>query len=90
MKISNLNTNEAAVLNAIILSSNYNGGDFTYIDDVMHDLVEENKLLSINQVKGYLSALQTKKFIACCEDGQICAGGNFDYSNFNEPNYIGA
>tara|TARA_R110000744_G_scaffold139559_1_gene250631 strand:- start:583 stop:858 length:276 start_codon:yes stop_codon:yes gene_type:complete len=80
-----LNTKETLVLKSIILTSNYNGGDFTYIDDVMHDLVQENNLLSINQIKGYLSVLQSKKFIYCCDYGQICAGNNFEYSNFTNP-----
>jgi len=88
--MTKLNTNEQVVLNSIVKASNHNGGDFTYIDDLMHEMVEENRFLSINQVKGYMGILQTKGFILCCEGGQICAGDKFEYSNFNEPNYIGA
>ncbi len=88
--MTNLNTNEQVVLKAVIKTADNNGGDFTYIDDLMHEMVEEEKFLSINQVKGYMSILQTKGFILCCEGGQICAGDKFEYCNFNEPNYIGA
>jgi|TARA_B110000908_G_scaffold168514_1_gene223591 hypothetical protein len=86
--MTNLNTTEKQVLNSVIESAKMNDGSFTYIDDVMHELVEENNSLSINQVKGYLSQLQTKKYIQCCEEGQICAGNMFEYSNFYEPIYV--
>tara|TARA_R100001463_G_scaffold54624_1_gene105705 strand:- start:130 stop:387 length:258 start_codon:yes stop_codon:yes gene_type:complete len=85
--MSNLNPKEQIVLNAIVQSSNHNGGDFTYIDDLMHEMVEEDKLLSINQVKGYMSILQKKGYIFCCEGGQIVAGDKYE-DNFNI--YIGA
>lgn len=83
--MANLNTNEQIVLNSIVESSNHNGGDFTYIDDLMHEMVEEYKFLSINQVKGYMSILQTKGYILCCEGGQICAGEHYEDNNFNLP-----
>ena len=84
--MTNLNTNEQVVLKAVIKTADNNGGDFTYMDDVISEITT----LTTNQVKGYFSQLQTKEFIICCEDGQICAGDKFEYCNFNEPNYIGA
>tara|TARA_Y100001972_G_C7389016_1_gene203294 strand:+ start:84 stop:335 length:252 start_codon:yes stop_codon:yes gene_type:complete len=78
MKI--LNTNEQIVLKAIVSSADdYVGGDFSYLEWVMEYMPNTLKL---NQVKGYLSSLQTKNYIACCEDGQICTGSVYDY-NFN-------
>ena len=84
--MTTLNTNENLVLKAILNSADDNGGDFTYIDDVLNLITS----LKINQVKGYLSILQTKNYINCCEGGQITAGDKFDYNSFYEPNYIGA
>jgi len=85
--MKNLNTNEALVLQAVINSADdHAGGDFTYIEYVLKEITT----LKINQVKGYLSILQTKNYINCCEGGQITAGDKFDYNSFYEPNYIGA
>ncbi len=86
--MTNLNLNEKLVLKAIVNSADdYAGGDFTYIEYI-DDNTPYN--FSINQIKGYLTILQKKEYILCCEGGQICAGDKFDYSNFNNPNYIGA
>tara|TARA_R110001632_G_scaffold203546_1_gene326937 strand:- start:477 stop:737 length:261 start_codon:yes stop_codon:yes gene_type:complete len=86
--MTNLNTNENLVLKGIVMSADkHAGGDFTYIE-----YIDENtpNTITINQIKGYLTILQKKEFILCCEGGQICAGDKFNYSNFNNPNYIGA
>lgn len=56
---SNLNENELKVLKAISISSEENGGDFTYFKDVLN-LV---KNLTESQLKGYVSQLKQKSFI---------------------------
>ena len=58
-----LNDNEINVLHAIMNAHGYNGGDFTYHEDVM-DFTD----LTSNQVKGYLSQLQSKKYITICTE----------------------
>jgi hypothetical protein len=72
---TNLNQNEISVLKAIALSSEGNGGDFTYFEDVIEELEIS---LTKEQVKGYFSQLEKKKYIGICE-GQICAAGDADY-----------
>ena len=72
---TNLNQNEISVLKAIALSSKDNGGDFTYFEYVIAKLeISLNK----EQVKGYFSQLEKKKYIGICE-GQIFAAGQVDY-----------
>ena len=72
---ADLNKNEIAVLKAIAISSENDGGDFTYFDYVMQSL--EIKL-SNEQVKGYFSQLEKKKYIIISA-GQICASLKVDY-----------
>ena len=71
--MTNLNSNEKLVLQAVALSSKANGGDFTYFDYVM-----KNVNLSESQVKGYLSQLEKKDYIAI-QDKQIVASGEVDF-----------
>ena len=71
--MTNLNSNEKLVLQAIALSSKCNGGDFTYFDDVMKSIN-----LSEAQVKGYLSQLEKKDYIDI-QDKQIVAGSEVDF-----------
>ena len=81
MKNSKLNSREKQVLNAIVASADeYVGGDFTYIEWIMENISNE---FSISQVKGYLSQLQKKYYINCCEGGQICTSLKFENNNFN-------
>lgn len=69
MKISNLNTNEAAVLNAIILSSvDESGGEFTYFEYVSRFLKID---LTDPQLKGYVSSLIKKDLICVCEESKM-------------------
>ena len=56
-----LNTNEITVLKAIEEGHSNAGGDFTYADELICDL-------STNQIKGYLSQLQKKKYIMICDE----------------------
>lgn len=72
---SNLNANEISVLKAVALSSDGNGGDFTYFSDVVKKM--EIKLRD-TQIKGYLSQLETKRYIMI-SDGQICPNGDVDF-----------
>ena len=73
---TNLNANEAAILKAVVLSSEGNGGDFTYFSDVMKEVSD----LTDKQVKGYISQLAQKKYIYVSDDRfcQICASGDAD------------
>ena len=81
---ADLNENEIKVLKAISISSKGNGGDFTYFDDVMKEI---NKItnpkndLTQQQLKGYISKLKQKQYIAITEDefSQIYAGKYHDY-----------
>ena len=56
-----LNDNEIKVLRALEEGHANAGGDFTYIDEIECNL-------SLNQLKGYLSQLQTKKYIIICNE----------------------
>ena len=74
---TNLNTNEVAVLKAIVDASiKYADGDFTYFDEVMEQITD----LTDKQVKGYISQLAQKKYIYVSDDRfcQICASGDAD------------
>jgi hypothetical protein len=71
--MTNLNSNEKLVLQAVSLSSKCNGGDFTYFDYVL-----KNINFSEAQVKGYLSQLEKKNYIAI-EGKQIVASGEVDF-----------
>jgi hypothetical protein len=73
--MKNLNTNEKLVLKMISISSEQNGGDFTYFDYVLKSM---GSLFSKNQVKGYLSQLEQKNYISIFE-GQIFAAGQVDF-----------
>jgi hypothetical protein len=73
--MKNLNTNEKLVLQMVSLSSEQNGGDFTYFDYVLNKM---GALLSKNQVKGYLSQLEQKNYISIFE-GQIFPAGDIDF-----------
>jgi hypothetical protein len=81
---ADLNENEIKVLKAISISSKGNGGDFTYFDDVMKEINKitnpENDLTQ-QQLKGYISKLKQKQYIAITEDefSQIYAGKYHDY-----------
>jgi hypothetical protein len=72
---NDLNTNEKLVLQFVSISSEMNGGDFTYFDFVIKKM---GALMSGNQVKGYLSQLEKKKYITISE-GQICCGIFVDF-----------
>ena len=56
-----LNTNEIKVLKAIEEGHFNSGGNFTYADEIICDLSE-------NQIKGYLSQLQKKGYITICDE----------------------
>ena len=60
---ANLNEREMFVLLAIVQSSELNGGDFTYADDVLEYLQNEKLDFSMRQLKGYLSQLVQKEYI---------------------------
>jgi len=81
---ADLNENEIKVLKAISISSKGNGGDFTYFDDVMKEINKitnpENDLTQ-QQLKGYISKLKQKQYIAITEDefSQIYVGKYHDY-----------
>ena len=73
---SNLNVNEISVLKSISLSSDKNGGDFTYFSNIS---VEG---LSNEQLKGYISQLSQKKYIQVEErskDAMIFSGDYVDF-----------
>jgi len=73
---SNLNVNEISVLKSISLSSDKNGGDFTYFSNIS---VEG---LSNEQLKGYISQLSQKKYIQVEErskDPMIFSGDYVDF-----------
>lgn len=74
---NDLNENEILVLQAISIASDRNGGDFTYFDEVML------KVNSLNdrQVKGYVSQLSQKQYIAVSKDknAQIFSGKYVDF-----------
>ena len=65
-----MNKNEQIVLQACIDNQNENGGDFGFGNEVA-PMVES---LSVNQVAGYLSALQSKSYIYVTEDGVVVDG----------------
>lgn len=75
---TNLNTNEIAVLKAIVDASiKYTGGEFTYFNEVMEQIND----LTDKQVKGYISQLAQKKYILVSDDKycQIYAPSNIDF-----------
>jgi hypothetical protein len=75
---TNLNTNEIAVLKAIVDASiKYTGGDFTYFNEVMEQITD----LTDKQVKGYISQLTQKDYIRVSNDKycQIFAPSHIDY-----------
>jgi|TARA_B110000908_G_scaffold168652_1_gene223992 hypothetical protein len=66
-----MNKNEQIVLQACIDNQNENGGDFGFGNEVA-PMVES---LSVNQVAGYLSALQSKSYIyvdGVVVEGKLC------------------
>jgi hypothetical protein len=66
-----MNRNEQIVLQACIDNQNENGGDFGFGDEVA-PMVES---LSVHQVAGYLSALQSKSYLyveSAVVDGKVC------------------
>lgn len=71
---TDLNNNEILVLQAIAISSDGNGGDFTYFQYVM----DEINTLTKEQVKGYISQLEKKDYIIV-DEGQICASMKVDF-----------
>ena len=73
---SDLNNNEKQVLLAIAKASDYNGGDFTYADEIDNDDLGEIKQ---NQLKGYISQLVQKGYIFCAQGGQIVASNKVDF-----------
>ena len=79
--MKDLNDNEKKVLNKIIKASVIStGGEFTDFDELM----EEITLFTENQVKGYLSQLQKKKYISICEEFlTINPGEKYQYLNYN-------
>lgn len=72
---TDLNTNEKLVLQFVSISSDMNGGDFTYFDYVTSKM---KSLMSENQVKGYLSQLEKKNYIGI-HNGQIVSGKYVDF-----------
>jgi hypothetical protein len=75
MKTTDLNQNEKMILLCVANSSKVNGGDFTYFDYAMKLC---KALFSENQVKGYLSQLEKKKYIVIFEK-QISASRKVDF-----------
>ena len=72
----NLNNNEIKVLKAISISSDANGGDFTYFKYVMRKL----NGLTEKQVKGYISQLSQKDYIEVeLGSGMIFKGKYVDF-----------
>jgi hypothetical protein len=59
-----LNSDERAVLDAVVSAHKWAGGEFTYFDEVCRELPN----LTIHQVKGYLSQLVQKGLIFISRD----------------------
>ena len=77
MDYTDLNANEIKVLKAIAKASDYNGGDFTYANEIDKDDLGE---ITQNQLKGYISQLAQKGYICCEVDGdQILASNKVDF-----------
>lgn len=71
--MKSLNKNEMKVLKAFAENASGNGYDFGWTDEM-----EKPAGLTDNQIKGYISQLQSKEYIYCCDDPDFPGMTTFD------------